>query len=108
MYDLQAVLESQFTSDLMKGASRVLSIRQLTTTPYHPQCSGLVEKFNGTLKSILKRLCSEQPKEWDRYIPAALFAYREVPQSSLGFSPFELLFGRISNLRSYICNNSGL
>ena len=27
-------------------------------------------------------------------IPGLLFAYREVPQASTGFSPFELLFGR--------------
>jgi len=57
-------------------------------------CNGLVEKFNGTLKSILKRMCAEKPKDWDRYIGPILFAYREVPQKSLGFSPFELLYGR--------------
>ena len=45
-------------------------------------------------KLILKRLCTERPKDWDRYIPAVLFSYREVPQSSTGFSPFELLYGR--------------
>ena len=36
----------------------------------------------------------KKPKDWDRYLPALLFAYREVPQESLGFSPFELLYGR--------------
>ena len=43
---------------------------------------------------MLKRMCSERPKDWDRYIAPLLFAYREVPQESLGFSPFELLYGR--------------
>ena len=43
---------------------------------------------------MLKRMCSERPKEWDRYIGPILFAYREVRQESLGFSPFELLYGR--------------
>ena len=33
-------------------------------------------------------------KDWDKMIPYVLFAYREVPQSSTGFSPFELLYGR--------------
>ena len=33
-------------------------------------------------------------KDWDRMIPYLLFANREVPQSSTGFSPFELLYGR--------------
>lgn len=33
-------------------------------------------------------------KDWDRLLPYLLFAYREVPQVSTGFSPFELLYGR--------------
>ncbi|XP_021347442.1 uncharacterized protein LOC110446564 [Mizuhopecten yessoensis] len=86
---------AQFTSGLMKEVNRLLSIRQLTTTPYHPQCNGLVERFNGTLKQMLKKMCTKKPKDWGRYVNALLFAYREVPQASLGFSPFELLYGRV-------------
>ena len=50
--------------------------------------------MNGVLKSMLKKMCQEKPKDWDRYLSAVLFAYREVPQASTGFSPFELLYGR--------------
>ena len=39
-----------FISECMEQVSRLFSIRQLTSTPYHPMCNGLVEKFNGTLK----------------------------------------------------------
>ena len=85
---------SQFMSEVMREVSRLLSIEHVTTTPYHPQSNGLVERFNGTLKSMLKKLCAERPTDWDRYLEAALFAYREVKQESLGFSPFELLYGR--------------
>ncbi|XP_021346938.1 uncharacterized protein LOC110446222, partial [Mizuhopecten yessoensis] len=85
---------AQFTSEVMKEVSRLLSFRRLTTTPYHPMCNGLVEKFNGTLKQMLRRMCAERRRDWDKYINALLFAYREVPQESLGFSPFELLYGR--------------
>jgi len=84
----------QFMSGVMKEVSRLLSLQQRVTTPYHPMCNGLVERFNGTLKTMLKRMCSERPKDWDRYIGPILFAYREVRQESLGFSPFELLYGR--------------
>ena len=87
-------LGTQFVSECMQEVSRLLSIKQLSTTPYHPMCNGLVEKFNGSLKNMLKKLCSEQPKQWPRYINALLFAYREVPQGSTGYSPFELLYGR--------------
>mgnify|MGYP003690368107 CR=1 FL=1 len=78
----------------MKEVSRLLSLKRITTTPYHPVCSGLVKKFNGTLKQMLKLMCSKRPEDWDKYFNALLFAYREVPHESLGFSPFELLYGR--------------
>jgi hypothetical protein len=35
-----------------------------------------------------------KPNIWDTYLPYLVFAYREVPQASTGFSPFELLYGR--------------
>ena len=37
---------------------------------------------------------TDRGKEWDKKIPYLLFAYREVPQASTGFSPFKLLYGR--------------
>ena len=76
---------TQFMSECMQEVSRLLSIKGLTSTPYHPICNGLVERWNGTLKSMLKRLCQDQPKQWHRLINPVLFAYREVPQESTGF-----------------------
>lgn len=55
--------------------------------------NGLVERFNSTLKQMLRRLCAERPKNWDRYLSAALFAFRDTTQESLGFLPFELVYG---------------
>ena len=45
-----------FMSDVMGEVKRLLSIKSLATTPYHAQCNGLVERFNGTSKSMLKWL----------------------------------------------------
>ena len=87
-------LGTQFTSGCMKEVSRLLSIRKFTSSPYHPACNGLVEKFNGTLTRVLRRLCHEQPCQWHRFINPLLFAYREARQEATGFSPFELLCGR--------------
>ena len=44
---------------------------------------------------MLKRLCQDQLKQWHRLINPVLFEYREVPQESTGFSPFQLLYGHL-------------
>ena len=54
---------TQFMSECMQEVSRLLSINGLTSTPYHLICNGLVERWNGTLKSMLKRLYQDQPKQ---------------------------------------------
>ncbi|XP_071818156.1 uncharacterized protein [Apostichopus japonicus] len=103
---------TNFTSKLMKEVCNLLEIDHLKSSPYHPQTNGLVERFNGTLKSMLRAFVTQQPESLDRYIPYLLFAYREVPQSSTGFSPFELLYGRkvkgpLDVLKEEICNPEG-
>lgn len=85
---------SNFMSELMVEVCRLLKISKLRTSPYHAMCNGLCEKFNGVLKKMLKAYARQTPKTWDAYIPYLLFAYREVPNESTGFSPFELLYGR--------------
>uniref|UniRef100_A0A8C5G2Y2 Integrase p58-like C-terminal domain-containing protein n=1 Tax=Gouania willdenowi TaxID=441366 RepID=A0A8C5G2Y2_GOUWI len=42
---------------------------------------------------MLQKFVDDSGKDWDRWLPFLLFAYREVPQASTGFSPFELLYG---------------
>ena len=47
-----------FVSDLMREVSRLLSVRQLQTTPYDVQCNGLVERWKGTLRKMLQKMAA--------------------------------------------------
>lgn len=42
---------------------------------------------------MLRKVAVEEGKDWDKLLPYLLFTYREVPQASTGFAPFELLYG---------------
>ena len=86
--------ESRVTIEVLNEVSSLLSLQQLTTIPYRPYSKGPVERFHAMLKRVLLTMCVERPNDWDKYLPALLFAVREIPQEPLGFSPFELLYGR--------------
>ena len=100
----------QFRSDIYHQVCSFFNIHPTKSSIYHPQSNGMVERFNGTLKSILRKVAENEPQNWDRFISAALFAYREIPNETTGISPYELVFGRkvrgpMSILKHIFTNN---
>ncbi|KAL5008571.1 hypothetical protein ScPMuIL_014152, partial [Solemya velum] len=70
-----------------------LQIKQYKSSAYHPESQGALERFHQTLKNMMRSYCFENKRDWDEGIHMLLFGVRESVQESLGFSPFELVFG---------------
>ena len=80
-------------SYLMKDVCSLLGIEKLNTTAYHPQCNGLTERFNRTLKTMLRKQAATHGLQWDKYLYGVLWAYRNTPHESTLEKPSFLLFG---------------
>ena len=91
--ELQSDQGSNFMSNVFKQTLREAGISQVTSSAYHPQSQGALERYHQILKSMMRKFCLVFEKDWDRSLPYLLFATREVASESLGFSPFELVFG---------------
>ena len=89
----------EFLSDVLQDTAFILGIKQLPTSPGHPQCDGLVERFNRTLKTMLSKLVVNKGRDWDQVLGPLLFAYRH---SSTRETPFLLLYGRDAKLPSVL------
>lgn len=103
---------TNFTSKFLQQVYQLLGIKGLKTSSYHPETDGLVERFNQTLVQMLRKFVNEVGTDWDQWIPYLMFAYREVPQASTGFSPFQLMYGHevqgpLSLVRELWEGNSG-
>lgn len=85
---------TNFASKLTTELAECLGITMRFSTPEHPQSNGIVERWNGTFKAMLRHVVDAHDRDWDRYIPCLLWAYREVPHGITGVSPFELMYGR--------------
>lgn len=65
----------QFDNQAFTKFCSLVNAHHKFSAPYHPQTNGLVEWFNGTLMTGLKKLSMSFPRRWDDHIPAVLYAY---------------------------------
>ena len=92
--EIQSDQGSNFTSGLFRDILRELGIKQILSSAYHPQSQGVLERWHQTFKTMLKKFCLENDLDWDEGVQYLVFALREAPQESLGFSPFEMVYGK--------------
>ena len=84
---------SNFMSGIFQQVMHELGNKQYKSSAYHPESQGALERFHQTLKNMIRSYCFDTEKDWDEGIHLLLFAARESVQESLGFGPFELVFG---------------
>jgi hypothetical protein len=80
-----------FVGNLTQHLLKVLGVKHIHISPYHPQTNGMLERWHRVFKTIVSKLTDE--KRWKQVLPLALFASRDSPHASTGLTPFEILFG---------------
>ena len=90
---IQSDQGSSFMSGIFQQVMHELGIKQYRSSAYHPESQGSLERFHQTYKNMIRTYCFDTEKDWNEGIHLLLFAARESVQESLGFSPFELVFG---------------
>src|SRR5690606_20032872 len=85
-----------FVSRFLSDVFRIYQSVHRRTTAYHPQCNGLTERFNHTLADMLSMYVNSTHSNWDTILPFVTYAYNTSVQTSSGFTPFRLVYGRES------------
>jgi len=86
---------TNFTSQLTQEFLKRLGCSPRLLSPNHPQASGLVERYNATLKGMLAHVVRENPGSWHKLVPLIVWSTREVPNSTTGVSPYQMVYGRV-------------
>jgi len=85
---------STFMSAFFSETVKILGIRKVHTSSYHPQANSSVERFHRSLHTGLAHYVDATNTNWDLFVPFYLMAYRATPNTTTGYNPLYLLHGR--------------
>ena len=83
---------AQFTSGEWKKWCQQHGVEHITTTSYHPQSNGLVERLHRQIKDALR--AREGSQNWTEHLPWVLLGIRSAPKEESGVSTGEATFGQ--------------
>ena len=92
--DLVTDQGSQFTSILIEDLLTHHKIKHKTSTPYYPQANGKVEVTNIALEGILTKVVNSNREKWVDRLVKATWAYNKTWNTTTGFTPYEMVYGK--------------
>jgi hypothetical protein len=101
-----------FTSAFFQQTCKILKIRKVKTSAYHPMSNGMIESSHRVLHDSMAHYVDSSGTNWDVVLPFFLMAYRATPHSTTKYGPFYLLHGRemllpnVGDLKAKVSSNS--
>nr|GFC38332.1 reverse transcriptase domain-containing protein [Tanacetum cinerariifolium] len=89
---------THFCNDQFSRVMAKYGVTHRLSTAYHPQTSGQVEVTNRGLKRILEKTMGENRALWSDKLEDALWAFRTVYKTSIGCTPYRLVYGKACHL----------
>ena len=91
---------TNFMSKVFSETCKLLGIKKLNTTPYHPQANGSLERSHRPLAEYLRSFVDEDGSNWDQWLAPAMHVHNNAVHTSTGQTPFRTLYGFDINVPS--------
>src|SRR6266850_3576887 len=88
-----AYRDAHWAKSFWASVTEHLCLQVLLSTSCHPQHDGQMEQQNQTLEIALHAYVAGSKSNWAKWLPALALAYNSTIHTSMGYSPFFLLYG---------------
>lgn len=82
-----------FIGKVVSNMAERLGTKPVTTSPFHPQANGCVERWNRTLPQDIACFVCTRQDYWDLHVSLACLMYNTGIHEAAQVSPFEAMFG---------------
>uniref|UniRef100_A0A0W0FVC2 Reverse transcriptase-rnase h-integrase n=1 Tax=Moniliophthora roreri TaxID=221103 RepID=A0A0W0FVC2_MONRR len=85
--------DPQFAAEVFREMGKLLEIKQMLSTTYHPQTDRETERVNQEVEIFLRFFCAKEQTKWKDLLHFAKFAHNTRTHSVTKNSPFYLTMG---------------
>ena len=86
-------MTAEGTAKLFVELLKLLGIKSVLLTAFHPQTDGTTERVNQETEAYLSIYCTFHPEKWLNTISTLEFTYNNRRHADRQKTPFELMFG---------------
>ena len=83
-----------FTSRLVLALCELFQVTRHHTSSFHPEANSVAERVSSTLAQAIRSYCNVEQTNWHTQLPATMMAFRNAQSATIGYTPYELGFGR--------------
>ena len=84
---------ARLLSSVIEELCKILGIKMLQTTPYHPQTNGLVERLHQTIMQMIGKLGEDKKADCPSHLAEIVHTYNTTHSAVMGYSLHYLMFG---------------
>ena len=84
---------ANFMSCVIDKMCKILSMKKLQTTSYHPQMNGLVERSHQTIMRMIQKLGKDKKANWPGHLAEVVHTYNATHSTMTRYSLHYLMFG---------------